>query len=1100
MNALELMRSIGTVADTKAAAAMGSTPARRPKLNSHIHLPPNFSAFTTIAQAIDLARQQEVAVVGVTNYYDYRVYDQFAELAQQNGIFPMFGLEIITLVDELVKSGMKINDPGNPGRLYICGKGTMRFGPVPPAAMEVLTKIRKSDVTRMAGMVAKMGDVFAKQGLNLGVSEASVKQMIVDRHGCGIDQVYVQERHIAQAFQEAIFARLPADKRADALAKAYGVAPKAPVDDAVKTQNEIRSNLLRAGKPAFVVESFVSYPEARKMILGMGGIPCYPTLADGASPLCGYEDPIETLIANIKGLGVPMAEFIPVRNTPEVLTRYVKAMRAAGLAVVGGTEHNTLDLIPIEPTCLKGVAVPDEVKDIFWEGACVVAAHQFLVAHGEAGFVDESGQPNPAYSTDDQRIKAFARLGAAVIARYLRLAQWPVFSAGDAPIDQLVKLSHYYGADSEMVIAGGGNTSVKVGDRLWVKGSGYSLATIPADGFVELDRTKLQSILDSQFPADRTVREEAFKTAVMAARVYPEKCQRPSVEAVLHHAMPCKFVVHSHATLVNMFTCCVNGETLIREALGDAVVWIGGVDPGHPLARALGDALKVFKVKTGQECPRAVIMQNHGLVVCGNTPEQVKADTNWVLSKLQAVLAGLPAGEPYGPRQAHDFAEARKQINVIAPALRAVLASGDTLKVVTFDDSDTVLSLVGGAAGAQIVSNGPLSPDQIVYAKSFPMWFDAQPGEDAPSTVKRLKAAVEAHVAKSGAGPLVVLVKGVGMFCVGDDYAAANTVRLVYTDAIKVMAGACRLGGVLHLTSDYREFIENWEVESYRKSVSANARPRGRAAGRIAIVTGAAQGFGMEISRHFASEGGHVVLTDMNADGAKNAAAGICSERGEGRAMGLPVNVTNAASLEDMIHQVVRQYGGFDTFISNAGVLKAASVKVQSEKDFDFVTNVNYKGFFLCTQKAAGVLAVQRLAKSDYFSDIIQINSKSGLQGSNKNGAYAGSKFGGIGLVQSFAMELVTDGVKVNAICPGNFFDGPLWSDPNTGLFVQYLTTGKVPGAKSIADVKKFYETKVPMGRGCTTPDVMKAVYYLIDQKYETGQAVPVTGGQVMLK
>ena len=164
------------------------------------------------------------------------------------------------------------------------------------------------------------------------------------------------------------------------------------------------------------------------------------------------------------------------------------------------------------------------------------------------------------------------------------------------------------------------------------------------------------------------------------------------------------------------------------------------------------------------------------------------------------------------------------------------------------------------------------------------------------------------------------------------------------------------------------------------------------------------------------------------------------------------------------------------------------------------MTDVNYKGFFLCTQHASKILAAQRSAKADYFSDIIQINSKSGLQGSNRNGAYAGSKFGGIGLVQSYAMELIEDGIKVNAICPGNFFDGPLWSDPNNGLFVQYLRSNKVPGAQTIADVKRFYEAKVPMNRGCTTPDVMKAIYYLMEQQYETGQAVPVTGGQVMLK
>ena len=153
----------------------------------------------------------------------------------------------------------------------------------------------------------------------------------------------------------------------------------------------------------------------------------------------------------------------------------------------------------------------------------------------------------------------------------------------------------------------------------------------------------------------------------------------------------------------------------------------------------------------------------------------------------------------------------------------------------------------------------------------------------------------------------------------------------------------------------------------------------------------------------------------------------------------------------------------------------------------------------MCVRQAAGVMAVQHLAEPSYTSDIIQINSKSGLAGSNRNAAYAGSKFGGIGLTQSFALELIDDGIKVNAICPGNYFDGPLWSDPENGLFVQYLRSGKVPEAKTIQDVRHAYEAKVPMGRGCTTADIMKAVYYLVDQQYETGQALPVTGGQVML-
>jgi len=268
---------------------------------------------------------------------------------------------------------------------------------------------------------------------------------------------------------------------------------------------------------------------------------------------------------------------------------------------------------------------------------------------------------------------------------------------------------------------------------------------------------------------------------------------------------------------------------------------------------------------------------------------------------------------------------------------------------------------------------------------------------------------------------------------------------------------------------------------------------------KVAVVTGGAQGFGAGMVQELVEAGCHVIIADMNLDGASKLAETLNKQKGRVCAHAVSVNVTDEKSVEEMMHTIVSLTGGFDLFISNAGVLKAGSVKEMTLKDFNFVTSVDYTGFFICTKFAARVLASQNESSGDYSSDIIAISSKSGLEGSNKNGAYAGAKFGTIGLVQSFALELVSDNVKVNAICPGNFLDGPLWSDPDRGLFVQYLNAGKVPGAKTLADVRNFYESKVPLNRGCTTEDVMKAVFYIVDQQYETGQAVPVTGGQVML-
>jgi sorbitol-6-phosphate 2-dehydrogenase len=268
---------------------------------------------------------------------------------------------------------------------------------------------------------------------------------------------------------------------------------------------------------------------------------------------------------------------------------------------------------------------------------------------------------------------------------------------------------------------------------------------------------------------------------------------------------------------------------------------------------------------------------------------------------------------------------------------------------------------------------------------------------------------------------------------------------------------------------------------------------------RIALVTGGAQGFGEQIVLGLCASGALVFIADLNTQGAETLAKKINAAQGRTAAIAAALDVTNDESSEALFKTIAETAGGLDLCVSNAGVLKAGSVMEQDLKSFKFVTDVNYTGYFLMAKYASRLLRLQHLSAPQWKTDIVQINSKSGLEGSNKNAAYAGGKFGSIGLTASFALELVEYNIKVNSICPGNFLDGPLWSDPEKGLFVQYLNAGKVPGARTIADVRAYYEGRVPMKRGCEGPDVMRALYYIVDQQYETGQAVPVTGGQVML-
>lgn len=414
--ALQYLQNLGDVRGMEKLASSGYAPARQPLVNTHVHLPPNFSAFTTVQQAVELARQQNVGVLGISNYYDYEVYGEFAALSRQYQIFPLFGLEIICMIDQLRDAGIRINDPGNPGKMYICGKGISRFSRMTAEATRLLGLIRANDSTRMEQMVQATERVLASRGLPTGMTAEKVINMIVRRHGSPRHTVYLQERHIAQAFQEAIFAKVPAEQLPQQLHRLFGTRINST--DPVSVQNDLRTHLLKAGKPAFVQETFISFTDAYRLILELGGYPCYPVLADSCSPMCEFEQTLEKLIHSIRQWNIHAVEFITVRNSVQCLSKYVLAMRSAGLAVTAGTEHNTLDLIPMAPACKDGVPLPQELKDIFWEGACVAAAHQFLTLHGLTGFVDEFGHPHPQYQTADQRIRAMAALGAAVIERY----------------------------------------------------------------------------------------------------------------------------------------------------------------------------------------------------------------------------------------------------------------------------------------------------------------------------------------------------------------------------------------------------------------------------------------------------------------------------------------------------------------------------------------------------------------------------------------------------------------------------------------------------------------------------------------------------------
>ena len=359
------------------------------KVNAHIHTPYSFSSFFDMEQAFKMAVDEDVKVLGINDFYVTDGYDEFSDLARKHKIYPLFNIEAIGLSKVMQIKGIRVNDPANPGRVYICGKGLNYPVTLEAKSKEALEGVKAESQRQIVEMIYKLNAWLRDVGVDFMFSYDNIRSRFARR--------LVRERHIAQALRTAIFERYDNDEaRIEVLQKIYGGLPVGvDINDAAALENELRNNLLKAGKKAFVPEdekAFLSIEQICKIIIKAGGIPCYPVLLDDAAGnITEFESDKERLYESLKKLGIRCIELIPHRNKLEIMEPFVRYFYEKGFVVTFGTEHNAPGLIPLTPYCSGNTPLSDFLNQVNYEGASVIAAHQYMQSIGKQGYIDENG-------------------------------------------------------------------------------------------------------------------------------------------------------------------------------------------------------------------------------------------------------------------------------------------------------------------------------------------------------------------------------------------------------------------------------------------------------------------------------------------------------------------------------------------------------------------------------------------------------------------------------------------------------------------------------------------------------------------------------------
>ncbi|MFV2195316.1 bifunctional aldolase/short-chain dehydrogenase [Nocardiopsis sp. LOL_012] len=672
-------------------------------------------------------------------------------------------------------------------------------------------------------------------------------------------------------------------------------------------------------------------------------------------------------------------------------------------------------------------------------------------------------------------------------------------TVADDVVADLIKRSNTLGADPRNTNFAGGNTSAagsqidpvtgKPVDLLWVKGSGGDLGTLTEDGLAVLRLDRLHALVDV-YPGEE--REDEM-VAAFDHCLFGKGGAAPSIDTAMHGLVRAPHVDHLHPDSGIALATAADGEKLTAECFGDRVVWVPWRRPGFQLG------LDIAKI--AEENPQAIgaVLGGHGITAWGQSSEQCQANSLEIIRTAERFLQDKGRPQPFGAKLAGygalPEAQRRERAAALAPVIRG-LASTDHPQVGRFTDSEVVLDFLEGAEHPRLAALGTSCPDHFLRTKVRPMVLDLPADAPLERAVERLgqlheeyradyRAYYERHAtedspAMRGADPAIVLVPGVGMFSFGKDAKTARVAGEFYVNAINVMRGAEAVSTYTPIEESEKFRIEYWSLEEAKLQRMPKPKPL---ATRVALVTGAASGIGKAIAARLAAEGACVVVADLDADKAREAAAEIGSSD---VAVGVAADVSDGSAVAAAFAEAALAFGGVDLVVNNAGLSISKPLLETTERDWDLQHDVMAKGSFLVSREAARVMKEQGMG-----GDIVYISSKNAVFAGPKNIAYSSVKADQAHQVRLLAAELGEDGIRVNGINPDGVVRG-------SGIFAGGWGAKRaaVYGVKE-EDLGAFYAKRTLLGKEVLPEHVANAVFALTagELSHTTGLHIPVDSG-----